>query len=94
VPVAHELHYELLDQESIFAVTFQHRKDGFMLDFGEAGAYHRFLGDVTFRHVIKGQVATFSGQTMWELLFFGARPDIAPGRSSGSDRMPLITHQA
>jgi hypothetical protein len=74
VPVAHQLVYDLGDQEDGFTVTFRRRQDGYLLDFGAVGAYHRFHGDVTLEHRADGQTTTVEGPTMWELLHFGPRP--------------------
>lgn len=39
-----------------------------------AGAYLRFKGDVGIEHRHDGEVSHASGQTLWELLYFGGRP--------------------
>ena len=38
------------DGDSLFTVTFVHELDVSTLDFGAAGAYLRFIGDVTIEH--------------------------------------------
>ena len=50
VPVARRLEYEIAHGDSKFRVKFDHRRDVFMLDFGTAGAYLRFTGDVNIEH--------------------------------------------
>ncbi|MGW3134936.1 lipocalin-like domain-containing protein [Streptomyces sp. NPDC001139] len=74
VPVAKRLTFRVEADDSTYKVTFRHRTDGFMLDFGRAGAYHRFLGDVTLERSHVNGTETVSGQTLWELLYFGERP--------------------
>jgi hypothetical protein len=74
VPVATRLEYRVDEGEDAFRVTFDHRRDAFTLEFGAAGAYLRFTGDVTIEHRHGAQVTTESAQTLWELLYFGERP--------------------
>jgi hypothetical protein len=91
VPVARRLEYRVRHADSVFRVTFEHRRDAYTLDFGAAGAYLRFIGDVTIEHDAGGRVFTASGQTLWELLYFGEREDTA----HTSNRPPVIIgHQA
>jgi predicted secreted hydrolase len=90
VPVARRLEYEVVHDDSRFRVTFEHRRDAFTLDFGAAGAYLRFTGDVSIEHRTAGSVATASGKTLWELLYFGDRTGAAPV----SAHEALIGHQA
>ena len=74
VPVARRLEYRVDDGDAEFLVMFEHRRDAFTLDFGAAGAYLRFTGDVTLEHRSVDQATTASGQTLWELLYLGDRP--------------------
>lgn len=89
VPVARRLEYGVRDGDAAFRVTFEHRRDAFTLDLGEPGAYLRFTGDVTVEHRCGGEVATATAQSLWELLYFGARAarDTPAAQS-------LIGHQA
>ncbi|GAA3047857.1 hydroxyneurosporene dehydrogenase [Streptomyces glomeratus] len=73
VPVAKRLTYRTGPESASYAVTFQHRKDAFLLDLGNAGAYHRFIGDVTVEHTHAGRTDIARGRTLWELLHFGPR---------------------
>ncbi|GAB1688582.1 lipocalin-like domain-containing protein [Krasilnikovia sp. M28-CT-15] len=96
VPVARRLEYRVVDGDVAYIVTFQHRQNAFMIDFGRSGAYHRFLGDVTLEHFRDGSTETVRGRTLWELLHFGARPgpeDGAP-QAAGGARLPVVGHQA
>ena len=90
VPVARRLEYEVVQDDSRFRVTFDHRRDVFNLDFGAAGAYLRFTGDVSIEHHTGDGVSTASGKTLWELLYFGDRT----GSPSATQRETLIGHQA
>jgi hypothetical protein len=90
VPVARRLEYEIADEDARFRVEFDHRRDVFMLDFGAAGAYLRFTGDVSIEHHTAQGVSTTSGETLWELLYFGDRT----GSASAIQRETLIGHQA
>lgn len=73
-PVANRLVYELDDGGSRYAVTFRRRRDVLALDFGPAGAYVRFLGDVAIERCVGERVVeTERGDAMWELLYFGTR---------------------
>ena len=90
VPVARRLEYEIAHEEARFRVRFDHRRDVFTLDFGSAGAYLRFTGDVSIEHHTAAGVSTASGKTLWELLYFGERTDTA----SPINRDALIGHQA
>jgi hypothetical protein len=90
VPVAKRLEYRVDDDDAEFRVAFEHRCDAFTLDFGAAGAYQRFTGDVTLEHRHCGEVTTASGQTLWELLYFGDRP----GADAAIPRESPIGHQA
>lgn len=90
VPMARILQYQVDEGDETFRVTFQHRRDAFTLDFGAAGAYLRFSGDVAVEHRSAGEVTAVSGQTLWELLYFGSRQEAAGSTVS----VPLIGHQA
>lgn len=93
VPVARTLVYEVEAGGVTYVITFDHQRDGFMLDFGPKGAYHRLLGDATLQCRSGGQVEEVTGKTMWELLYFGALPENA--RPSEQSKAPvLIPHQA
>ena len=89
IPVARRLEYMVRDGDAAFQVTFEHRRDAFTLDLGEPGAYLRFTGDVNLEHHSGGEVATASTQSLWELLYFGARR-----ARSTPPAQPLIGHQA
>jgi hypothetical protein len=67
-----------------FTVVFDHRREVSTLDFGTAGAYLRFIGDVSVEHRNGDDVSTAFGQTLWELLYFGER--------AGSDSSPVQEH--
>ena len=74
VPVADRLSYAYRQGDATYVVEFNRRKDVFHLDFGPAGAYHRFTGDVTLTHRADGAAAeTVQGDALWELLWFGDR---------------------
>src|SRR5262249_49870063 len=90
VPVARRLEYEITNDEARFRVKFDHRRDVFTLDFGPAGAYLRFTGDVSIEHPTAEGVSTDSGKTLWELLYFGDRTASA----SPIQRKALVGHQA
>jgi hypothetical protein len=90
VPVAKYLEYRIAEGDTEFRVTFEHRRDAYTLDLGAAGAYLRFTGDVTLEHGSGGEVLTASGQTLWELLYFGDRPEA----DAATPREALIGHQA
>jgi hypothetical protein len=92
VPVARRLDYRVEQADSVFRVTFEHRRDAYALDFGTAGAYLRFIGEVTIEHDADGRVSTQSGQTLWELLYFGERAGSAP--STGDHSQVIVGHQA
>ena len=72
-------------------MVFDHRRDVSTLDFGTAGAYLRFIGDVSVEHRNGDVVSTASGQTLWELLYFGERATSEPPRAQEN---LLIGHQA
>lgn len=91
VPVARRLEYTITHGEDTFRVTFEHRHDAFTLDFGAAGAYLRFMGDVTIEHRCGGASTVESDQALWELLYFGAR---AHAHLSTSARAAIVGHQA
>jgi hypothetical protein len=76
VPVANRLVYEFDGWDSRYAVTFLRRKDIFALDFGKAGAYQRFLGDVILERRVDGQLVENEREdALWELLYFGPRSE-------------------
>jgi hypothetical protein len=90
VPVAKRLEYRVDQADATFRVTFDHRRDAFMLDFGAAGAYLRFIGDVTVEHLDGGQVSTESGETLWELLYFGDRAGFGPNAIQSATLRPAV----
>ena len=90
VPVARRLEYEIAHEDARFRVKFDHRRDVFTLDFGAAGAYLRFTGDVSIEHHTADGVSTASGKALWELLYFGDRT----GSATATQREALIGHQA
>jgi predicted secreted hydrolase len=91
VPVARRLEYRVQDGDEAFCVTFEHRRDAFTLDFGAAGAYLRFTGDVTIEHRQGDDVTTKTAESLWELLYFGTRRGTA---ESTAGPEALIGHQA
>ncbi|WP_432589490.1 hydroxyneurosporene dehydrogenase [Streptomyces sp. HD1123-B1] len=95
VEVAGRLTYRVGEGSSTYTITFDRDKDAFLLDFGTAGAYHRFIGDVALRHELSdghGPSATVRGRTLWELLHFAGK---AAGTDGGSGAgIPAIGHQA
>lgn len=91
VPVANSLRYSYRHEDATYAVRFDREKDVFTLDFGKAGAYHRFVGDVTLEHSVGGKlVERVTGDALWELLDFRARTPAAA--ASASAQTPV--HQA
>jgi predicted secreted hydrolase len=91
VPVDRRLEYQVREADSRFTVTFVHERDVSTLDFGAAGAYLRFIGDVTIEHDDGVDVSTAAGRTLWELLYFGDRDAV---EATPRDRKALIGHQA
>ncbi len=95
VPVANHLVYDIQQMDSRYTASFVRQKDVFMFDFGRAGAYHRFVGDVTLEHHVNGRlIETVSEDARWELLYFGARAcspakELSPHRQSA----PILVHQ-
>lgn len=80
VPVANRLRYAYREGESTYAVRFEREADILTLDFGRAGAYHRFIGDVVLEHRVGGElVECVEGDALWELLWFGAREERRSG---------------
>lgn len=74
VPVARTLRYLYEDDGETYEVRFARDRDIFTLDFGRAGAYHRFIGDVTLEHRRDGIVLERTrDDALWELLYFGDR---------------------
>jgi predicted secreted hydrolase len=81
VPVARRLEYCVADGADSLRVAFHQRHDVSTLDFGAAGAYLRFLGDVTVERNSDGILDAATGGALWELLYFrerAATPDIDP----------------
>jgi hypothetical protein len=91
VPVDRRLEYQVQEGDSRFTVTFVHERDVSTLDFGAAGAYLRFIGDVTLEHHDGIEASSAAGRTLWELLYFGDRQGVEPGPP---DQKVLIGHQA
>lgn len=93
IPVAHQLQYRVTGPDGDdFTITFRQRRDVSTLDFGAAGAYLRFLGDVTVEHRTEGRVETATDKSLWELLYFGARA--ADPQQPRTDGPMVIGHQA
>ncbi len=92
VPVAKRLEYLVDNGDNAFRVTFDHRRDAYTLDFGAAGAYLRFTGDVTIEHRHGAEVTTETAQSLWELLYFGERR--AAVDSATHAEAIIIGHQA
>lgn len=96
VPIANRLTYRADAGISRFIVNFERHQDIFMLDFGKAGAYHRFSGDVTLeRFENSARVDSIRQDAIWELLYFGTRarrPDSAS--SAPADSSPILVHEA
>jgi hypothetical protein len=91
VPVQRCLEYRVHEADSSFTVTFVHERDVSTLDFGAAGAYLRFMGDVAIEHRRGAETTTASGRTLWELLYFGDRRALDPPLPHPT---VLIGHQA
>ena len=104
VQVADRLEYRCAGDDSAYTITFQRDQDAFLLNFGTAGAYHRFLGEVTLQRASTDgseEGETVKGRTLWELLHFNS--DTHPSTEVGPDgdphdtgrvRIPVIGHQA
>ncbi len=93
VPVAHHLSYTYREGDLSYTVRFERAADIFAIDFGKAGAYHRFIGDVTLeRRAGDELVERIAGDALWELLYFGARTSLPP--SSPPARTAGLVHQA
>lgn len=93
VPVAEAVRYRLQAGSEIYEVTFHRERDIFTLDFGKAGAYHRFVGPVTLEHRVDGRVVDLArDDALWELLYFGERDRAEQGYQLGPD-LGLV-HQA
>lgn len=91
IPVDRVLRYRVGEGDESFVVTFRHQRDVSILDFGAAGAYLRFVGDVELEHAVGGVTEAASGRALWELLYFGERVGVEP---SGGQQNMLIGHQA
>jgi hypothetical protein len=63
------------------------------LDFGAAGAYLRFLGDVTVERDSDGILDAATDSALWELLYFGERAAPPDGGPKAPAEM-VIGHQA
>ncbi|MEU6770864.1 lipocalin-like domain-containing protein [Streptomyces sp. NPDC046759] len=94
-PVGAHLAYQVADDADTYTVTFQHEQDAFLLDFGEAGSYHRFLGTVALNRSGPRSAETVQDRTLWELLHFTAgKPTEESDQLTGSGHIPAIGHQA
>lgn len=77
-PVHNRVHFAFEHTSSAYRVTFARQSDFLTLDFGDAGAYHRFLGEVTIeRREGRGGVEAERAEAFWELLYFGQRARVA-----------------
>ncbi|MCF3133827.1 lipocalin-like domain-containing protein [Streptomyces olivochromogenes] len=95
VPVGAHLEYQVADDAHTYTVSFQHEQDTFLLDFGTAGAYHRFLGAVSLSRRGAGSTDTVQGRALWELLHFAPKkPADEADPLSGSGHIPPVGHQA
>ena len=67
-----------------------------MLDFGEAGAYHRFGGDVALeRFENDRRVESVRQDAIWELLYFGQRSAAAGTTTTvPHESSPILVHEA
>jgi hypothetical protein len=90
--VAHSLRYSYNRDHALYVVRFEHERDVFLLDFGKASAYHRYVGEVALeRHAGDELLERVSGDALWELLDFRPRPVRADARAS-ADR--ALAHRA
>ncbi|WP_405594435.1 hypothetical protein OG741_01935 [Streptomyces sp. NBC_01410] len=96
VLVGSELEYRVADHDDTYTITFRHEEDAFLLDFGTAGAYHRFLGAVELRLGGVSRSQTLTGHTLWELLHFAPKAPAQDGdpHETGPVRIPVIGHHA
>lgn len=95
VPVDRLVQYSIGESGTTYTVTFRYNADIFRIDFGQHGAYHRFLGDVDLIETRDGQAEALSAKTVWELLYFGARSHPPVDVTAVSDDRPrIIGHQA
>ena len=86
VPVANRITYDFDSPQAQLSVAFLRHKDIFVLDFGKAGAYHRFAGEVTLAHRAgERTIGAARGPAMWELLYFGDRAQPADTARSRTD---------
>lgn len=93
VPVANRLVYTYRQDGAGYVVEFNRQEDVFHLDFGGAGAYHRFTGGVTLERRVAGElVETVESDALWELLWFGHREQ-ASGSAQAEQPAGLV-HQA
>lgn len=88
-PVASHLEYHVSNGSHRYTVAFDHEQDVFHLGFGQAGAYHRFLGVASLRHAGTDDTETLQARTLWELLHFAPQ-----GQPPTPDAIPAIGHQA
>nr|MDP9167071.1 hydroxyneurosporene dehydrogenase [Actinomycetota bacterium] len=94
VPFAKTLQYRVVAGDSTFVVTFDHRRDAYTLDFGAAGAYLRFSGDVSIEHRDGTGSSTESATALWELLSFGHRRGDGSGAATTEPGTVVSGHQA
>jgi hypothetical protein len=84
--VARSLHYSYSHDDALYVVRFERERDVFMLDFGKAGAYHRYVGEVALeRHAGGELLERVSDDALWELLDFRPRP-VRPDAPPSADR--------
>lgn len=94
VPVHQRLEYRFVEGGQAFDVTFERPQNVSTLDFGAAGAYLRFIGDVTVEHDDGSGASSQTGRTLWELLYFGDRRQAAATVVNAAGQEMLIGHQA
>ena len=96
VPIANRLTYHAVEGDARFAVTFERRENIFMLDFGKAGAYHRFSGDVALERFENDRhVESARQEAIWELLYFGDRSAAAyTATTAPHQSSPILVHEA
>jgi predicted secreted hydrolase len=91
-PVADTLSYEHEANGSRYVVRFERERDVLTLDFGKAGAYHRFVGQAVLeRHADGALVERISDDALWELLDFRPRSTRPHEHASAG---PALAHKA
>ncbi|GAA2328020.1 hypothetical protein OHT20_36785 [Streptomyces caniferus] len=85
----------MADGSHTYDIAFQYEQDAFLLDFGTAGAYHRFMGAVSVRRSGPDHTETLRARTLWELLHFAPTTSAdGSGLRSSPDHIPPVGHQA